>query len=139
MGLTLLDKLDNSPDYSDRWGIYSPSAHSRRTRSNAVFEKTNFMSEHAESSTQWRPITIEMKGENKLVVRSQGRYHMRVYEDKLKGTWYSPLRYQIGSDEEQFFMEQAQLGKGLINRGRWIVHVDRYSCNRNRGSTSTDK
>jgi hypothetical protein len=120
VGLTLLDKLDNSPDYSNRWGIYSPSAHSRRTRSNAVFEKTNFMSEHAESSTQWRPITIEMKGENKLVVRSQGRYHIRVYEDKLKGTWYSPLRSQIGSDEEQFFYGTSTIGQ-RPNRGRWIV------------------
>ena len=97
------------------WVRWDPERRSaRRTRSTAAFKSTNITSDHSESSTQWRPITIEMKGENKLVIRSQGRYHMKIDEEELTGSWYSPLRYQIGNEEEQFFMEQVQRGKGLI-------------------------
>jgi hypothetical protein len=99
----------------DVWIRWDPRRRSeRRTRSNSIFEKTNTMINQAEPSTQWRPITIEKKGEHKLVIKSQGRYHVKVDEAKLLGTWYSPRKSQIGYEEEQIFMDQVKLHKGLI-------------------------
>ena len=99
----------------DLWIRWDPARSSaRRTRRNLPYQKTEISKESAGTNSQWRPITVEMIGLNRLAIKSQGRYHLKVNETEQIGTWYAPLHQQIGCDEEKFFVAQVKSGKGLI-------------------------
>ena len=64
----------------DHWAIWEPeTANDRSTRATTTYTKTTGTTTETHTQHLWRPITVEHKNNNKIAIKSRGRYHIRIW------------------------------------------------------------
>ena len=95
------------------WTMWkSATRHRRTTRSAITYRQANTTVEADKS--RWQPITVATMEDNLIVIRSKGKYVPEEDGDEPQASWYSPLESTIDLESERNFIEQIEIGKGLL-------------------------